>query len=518
MKLYQRKIDSILGQVKLTAVIHFAELKRLNTRTSIAMADSVRSNHIKLLCCLFAAFLQNFSATMVVPILPDWLDWCDDVIKNATKESEILRSTSNSTSNLLLSKSCSESEFNSLAPVLYALASLAELIIGLMFSSFSDYFHAEFLGFFGLVLAPISLIPFAFGHGYAMYFVTETTSALCTIVAEVVYLVQVDSIFRTTDKGHSIYTGLYTFITDTDIFGPAFSGMASYYFGQRVPFLSLAGISVAVLILYITLGVRCHIELTNTPNDITNQQFFHQETERNNNSEANIQQQSDPLSYKTLLADPQILYLSWLLFCTGTSQPMLATTISLWMMSTFDANEAIVGISYLPGLVTCAIAMFPVNKVMSMWSDKQWILVTFLVLLNGLSLVLIPFSTSIYIFIITFTITITSSVTSRYVLFPLIGTKIEEIYGVRDSSTIRGWEYMVVQLPSVIGPLLSTLFEFWGMKIITVLGVIQVCCSLPLYNLKPSPDTESAKYEIIPNYCNESVVSTEVVEITSCCK
>ena len=131
-------------------------------------------------------------------------------------------------------------------------------------------------------------------------------------------------------------------------------------------------------------------------------------------------------------------------------------------MSTFNANEATVSILHLPGFVTCFIAMFLVNKIMSIWPDKQWILATSLILLNGLTLVLIPFSPSIYTFICIFTINITSSVTSRYVLFPLIGEKVEEIYGVCDSSTIRGWEYMVVQLPCVIGPLLSTLFFVLG--------------------------------------------------------
>ena len=346
----------------------------------------------------------------------------------------------------------------------------------------------------------MSFLPYTFGHGYAMYLVTEISSSICAVVTEMAYLVQVDSLFTEQRKIHSRLKGLYTLILDFDMFGPAISGIMYYEFGQKLPFLCLTVIGIFATIIYMAFGSGCPGKIVNQPEDSVEQSALQQQT-------------NDTTSYKKLATDSSILFLSFIIILIGLPKTMMTTTISVWIMSIFDGNAATVGLSYLPGFFVCLVMICLTDKTVTKWPDTQLILLISFALLDGLSIIILPFLRSIYAFVVTLTIMLSSSTTLRYILFPQIGIKAEKFYGIRDSGHLRGWEYIIGEMPFIIGPLLSTLFECWGLKIIVGIGAIHICILPLIYFQNPFGQESKLKreYMINPTY---SVITTKPVQIT----
>ena len=269
-------------------------LRRTAKNKNKRMAGQSSSSHVKIICSFVGAVLLNFSATMIVPILPLWLDWCD-YLNNFTLSNESPEHSSSE------EQQCSESDYESTAAFLDSFASSVEIGFGPIISAFSVYLQPEFLGFIGLLLSPVYLFPYAFGHGYIMYAVIQVSAVFYSAIAEVAYLVQLDSVYETNTKTHLVYRGLFTLLIDIDIFGPTYSGILYHYFGKKVAFLSLLVVIVPTLVVYMVFGVGCkfNIRATRSP-QIKSQSVI-----------------SDDTSYKTLLADQQVLCISCLIILAG---------------------------------------------------------------------------------------------------------------------------------------------------------------------------------------------------------
>ena len=101
-------------------------------------------------------------------------------------------------------------------------------------------------------------------------------------------------------------------------------------------------------------------------------------------------------------------------------------------------------------------------------------------------------------------------------MFPLIGISVQERYGVSNSTTPCGWEYIVGSVPYVIGPLIATLFQYFGITIVTVVGIFHIAMSPLNCRLKVSRENQDKKYAIVPISSDTPLLSVhmQMIQLT----
>ena len=415
---------------------------------------------LKAICALLSAILEVLPLTMQVPLIPEMLGWCDHEVSakkySYTFERKCNTTCENSSQNIgnFFNCSSSSSVYNPLVGIILPSSIVVALILGPPMSAIGNRVNPELLVFLGMIFSPIVTVPMAYGTGYIGLFLTRSLAGVYAMLTEVAYLSLIADVFVDDESLRMTFLGLFTFVYDLDISGPLYAGTLYSYTNQATPFLTLGSLSLILAFIYSTLILRCQLTCKREAPLLA------------------VENKADNLTYVTFVKDGYMMITSITVILGGLPKSMLAPVISVWMMNEFQASELHVGIVFLPGLVGMVICTVLANYLASKWQSHRWLFAVICLFIDSLSLIAFAFSANLIMLAFILGVQICMSVSLRFLIFPYLNLIAESRYGVRNSSTLTGFSYLVGLSSYIIGPLISSyLYPVIGMHVLTAIGV-----------------------------------------------
>ncbi|XP_078284842.1 chromaffin granule amine transporter [Rhinoraja longicauda] len=315
--------------------------------------------------------------------------------------------------------------------------------------------------FAGLLIIFVSTIMYAFSNTYIQLFVARALQGIGSSCSSVAGLGMLASNYTDDDeRGKAIGIALGGVALGV-LIGAPFGSVMYEFAGKSSPFLTLAALA------FLNGGLQLWILRPTKPSP----------------------ESQKGTSLFTLLRDPYILIATGCLCFANTGIAMLEQALPLWMMKTMCSPKLHLGLAFLPS----AIAYLLGTNVFAILANKmgRWLCSLIGMVLLGISLILIPFATSIFMLIAPgfgagFAIGMVD-VSMVPIMGYLVDIRHVSVYGtvfaIADVALCVGFAIG----PSIGGVIVKAIGFHWLMFII---GAINVCYSPLCISLRNPPVNE----------------------------
>lgn len=358
------------------------------------------SRKLVLLVVFIALFFDNMLMTTVVPIIPEYLFELD----HPNETAEVLSILKANNPFLLQNQSLNPNNFDvedmmimlTTTPITQSTNKHKYLTveerkwknvqmnklntkIGLMFASkpLVQLIANPFIGpltnrvgyslpmFAGFVIMFISTIIFAFGNSYILLFCARAFQGVGSACSSVAGLGMLAERYPDdSERGNAMGIALGGLAMGV-LIGPPFGGVVYEFFGKEAPFIILASLGLLdglLQLLILQPGVQ--------------------------------KSQEEGASLKELVHDPYILIAAGAITFANMGIAMMEPSLPIWMINTMNSENWQLGAAFLPASISYLIGTNLFGRI----SHKigRWLCCMIGLVVIGVSLILIPFATSIY--------------------------------------------------------------------------------------------------------------------------
>ena len=321
--------------------------------------DPTTQRRFVLVIVCVALLLDNMLYMVIVPIIPDYLRsigaW--DSVKATYPPND---NTTNSTAEPTIEYKNEDVAIG----VLFASKAIVQLLVSPFSGTLIDKIGYDIPLMIGLSVMFLATTLFAFGQTYGMLFLARSMQGVGSAFADTSGLGMIADRFQA-DEGRSQALGIaLAFISFGCLVAPPFGGVLYEFVGKKMPFMTLAIISLAdgFLLLFVIKpyeGRRWQMP------------------------------KGTPI-YKLIL-DPYIAVAAGALSMANVSLAFLEPTIAIWMEDTMAAVSWQTGIIWLPAFFPHVVGVVITVKLAKRYPEYQWIMAAIGLVLIGAFTIIVPF-------------------------------------------------------------------------------------------------------------------------------
>ncbi|GIY80175.1 vesicular acetylcholine transporter [Caerostris darwini] len=343
--------------------------------------ESQRKMVLVIVCV--ALLLDNMLYMVIVPIIPDYLRYIGAWKMHTEKggmvwdNSSALPGSNASYWRRTKDRIVYEGE-DSAVGVLFASKAIVQLFINPFSGAIIDRIGYDTPMMIGLTIMFISTAMFACGQSYGVLFFARSLQGVGSAFADTGGLAMIADRF-TEEEARSKAIGIaQAFISFGSLVAPPFGGLLYEFAGKEVPFIVLSMVSLldGFALLFVMRPVK--------------EAMKQQGVERPNGT---------PI-YR-LFIDKYIFVCAGTLVMANVSLAFLEPTITLWMENTMDnVDEWQMGLIWLPAFIPHVFGVYTTVKLCKKYPKYQWLLAATGLALEGISSIIVPFSTNFWVLMI----------------------------------------------------------------------------------------------------------------------
>ncbi|TWW77933.1 synaptic vesicular amine transporter [Takifugu flavidus] len=469
------------------------------------LREERQSRKLILFIVFVALLLDNMLLTVVVPIIPSYLYSLDQskvlVLKNSTESQEASsgafqtivslydhtvktvgsNATSRPTELVPARLPGTELPGNATCPESTSMLTNENVKVGMMFASKAtvQLITNPFIGpltnrvgyqlpiFAGFCIMFASTILFAFSSSYALLFVARSLQGVGSSCSSVAGMGMLASVYTDDEeRGHAIGIALGGLALGV-LVGPPFGSVMYEYVGKTAPFLILAFLALFDGALQLLVLQPTKVE----------------------------PESQKGTSLLTLLKDPYILIAAGAICFGNMAIAMMEPTLPIWMMETMCAEKWQLGVAFLPASLSYLIGTYIIGKLAH--RIGRWLCALVGMTLVGISVICVPFATSIYGLILPnfgvgFAIGMVDSS-----MMPIMGYLVDlrhvsvygSVYAIADVAFCMGFAFG----PSIGGSIAENIGFPWVMAIIGIMDILFA----PLCIFLRNPPAQEEKVAIL---------------------
>ncbi|KAL5235315.1 hypothetical protein ACI65C_002725 [Semiaphis heraclei] len=324
--------------------------------------EPVIQRRLILVIVSIALLLDNMLYMVIVPIIPDYLRYVDSF-------SEIPAAV-NFTDDPITPPSHHGQD--SATGVLFASKAIVQLMVNPFSGALIDRIGYDIPMMIGLSIMFLSTSIFACGRSYSVLFIARSLQGVGSAFADTSGLAMIADRFTEENERAQALGIALAFISFGCLVAPPFGGALYQFAGKEIPFLILAFVCLVdgLMLLLVMKPIKQQLK------------------------EQKHLKKVPTIPIWKLFMDPYIAVCSGALMMSNVALAFLEPTISLWMEDHITHDNWKMGMIWLPAFFPHVFGVILTVKLSKLFPNYQWLMVAVGLSLEGLSCLIIPFSTS----------------------------------------------------------------------------------------------------------------------------
>lgn len=333
-----------------------------------------QQRRIVLVIVCIALLLDNMLYMVIVPIIPDYLRdigvWDTYTIGGQIQ----YRNESDRLIPMRIGGRVVYEGEESAVGMLFASKAIVQLFINPFSGHIIDRIGYDLPMMIGLSIMFFSTAIFAIGKSYTVLFFARSLQGVGSAFADTSGLAMIADRFNDNENERQRSLGIaLAFISFGSLVAPPFGGLLYEFCGKELPFilLSLVCLADGILLLFVMQPVKQKAKESGI-----------------------VRPEGTPIH--VLLKDPFIAVCAGALIMANVSLAFLEPTISIWMQDHMEVDEWQIGMIWLPAFFPHVLGVWTTVKFAKKYPNYQWAIAGIGLGMEGLSCLLVPFSTSFW--------------------------------------------------------------------------------------------------------------------------
>lgn len=325
--------------------------------------EPVIQRRLILVIVSIALLLDNMLYMVIVPIIPDYLryvgSWGDVAAGVNFTEDPANRPPEHHGQ-------------DSATGVLFASKAIVQLMVNPFSGALIDRIGYDIPMMIGLSIMFLSTSIFACGRSYSVLFIARSLQGVGSAFADTSGLAMIADRFTEENERAQALGIALAFISFGCLVAPPFGGALYQFAGKEIPFLILAFVCLVdgLMLLLVMKPIKQQLK------------------------EQKHLKKVPTIPIWKLFMDPYIAVCSGALMMSNVALAFLEPTISLWMEDHITHDNWKMGMIWLPAFFPHVFGVILTVKLSKLFPNYQWLMVAVGLSLEGLSCLIIPFSTS----------------------------------------------------------------------------------------------------------------------------
>lgn len=326
--------------------------------------EPVIQRRLILVIVSIALLLDNMLYMVIVPIIPDYLRYVDSW-------GDEMPATVNFTDDDPVGEVDHHGQ-DSATGVLFASKAIVQLMVNPFSGALIDRIGYDIPMMIGLSIMFLSTSIFACGRSYSVLFVARSLQGVGSAFADTSGLAMIADRFTEENERAQALGIALAFISFGCLVAPPFGGALYQFAGKEIPFLILALVCLfdGLMLLLVMKPIKQQLK------------------------EQKHLKKVPTIPIWKLFMDPYIAVCSGALMMSNVALAFLEPTISLWMEDHITHDNWKMGMIWLPAFFPHVFGVVLTVKLSKLYPNYQWLMVAVGLSLEGLSCLIIPFSTS----------------------------------------------------------------------------------------------------------------------------
>lgn len=323
--------------------------------------EPVIQRRLILVIVSIALLLDNMLYMVIVPIIPDYLRYVDSWGEIPTG----VNFTDDPTPPAHHGQ-------DSATGVLFASKAIVQLMVNPFSGALIDRIGYDIPMMIGLSIMFLSTSIFACGRSYSVLFIARSLQGVGSAFADTSGLAMIADRFTEENERAQALGIALAFISFGCLVAPPFGGALYQFAGKEIPFLILAFVCLVdgLMLLLVMKPIKQQLK------------------------EQKHLKKVPTIPIWKLFMDPYIAVCSGALMMSNVALAFLEPTISLWMEDHITHDNWKMGMIWLPAFFPHVFGVILTVKLSKLYPNYQWLMVAIGLSLEGLSCLIIPFSTS----------------------------------------------------------------------------------------------------------------------------
>lgn len=324
--------------------------------------EPVIQRRLILVIVSIALLLDNMLYMVIVPIIPDYLRYVDswgDIPSGVNFTDEPVKETDHHGQ-------------DSATGVLFASKAIVQLMVNPFSGALIDRIGYDIPMMIGLSIMFLSTSIFACGRSYSVLFIARSLQGVGSAFADTSGLAMIADRFTEENERAQALGIALAFISFGCLVAPPFGGALYQFAGKEIPFLILAFVCLVdgLMLLLVMKPIKQQLK------------------------EQKHLKKVPTIPIWKLFMDPYIAVCSGALMMSNVALAFLEPTISLWMEDHITHDNWKMGMIWLPAFFPHVFGVILTVKLSKLFPNYQWLMVAVGLSLEGLSCLIIPFSSS----------------------------------------------------------------------------------------------------------------------------
>lgn len=326
--------------------------------------EPVIQRRLILVIVSIALLLDNMLYMVIVPIIPDYLRYVD-----SDSWGEIPAPV-NFTDDPITPPTHHGQD--SATGVLFASKAIVQLMVNPFSGALIDRIGYDIPMMIGLSIMFLSTSIFACGKSYSVLFIARSLQGVGSAFADTSGLAMIADRFTEENERAQALGIALAFISFGCLVAPPFGGALYQFAGKEIPFLILALVCLidGLMLLLVMKPIKQQLK------------------------EQKHLKKVPTIPIWKLFMDPYIAVCAGALMMSNVALAFLEPTISLWMEDHITHDNWKMGMIWLPAFFPHVFGVILTVKLSKLFPNYQWLMVAIGLSLEGLSCLIIPFSTS----------------------------------------------------------------------------------------------------------------------------
>lgn len=336
--------------------------------------EPTQQRRIVLVIVCIALLLDNMLYMVIVPIIPDYLRdigvWTTYTVGARIQ----YRNESDRLIPMRIGGRVVYEGEESAVGMLFASKAIVQLFINPFSGHIIDRIGYDIPMMIGLSIMFFSTAIFAIGKSYSLLFFARSLQGVGSAFADTSGLAMIADRFNDNEQERQRSLGIaLAFISFGSLVAPPFGGLLYEFCGKELPFilLSLVCLADGILLLFVMQPVKQKAKESGV-----------------------VRPEGTPIHI--LLKDPYIACCAGALIMANVSLAFLEPTISIWMQDHMEVDEWQIGMIWLPAFFPHVLGVWTTVKLADKYPNLQWAIAGVGLGMEGLSCLLVPFSTSFW--------------------------------------------------------------------------------------------------------------------------
>lgn len=446
--------------------------------------EPTNQKRIILVIVCIALLLDNMLYMVIVPILPDYLQYIgawDDDEEVVTKATIIAKNQSVAAPTTM--RTMHHPGQDSATGVLFASKAIVQLMVNPFSGALIDRIGYEVPMMIGLTILFFSTSLFACGGSYGLLFFARSLQGAGSAFADTSGLAMIADRYTEENERSKALGIALAFISFGCLVAPPFGGALYQFAGKSVPFLILALVCLidGAMLLLVMRPVKEQIRLSQEAKQPT-------------------------VPIWKLLMDPYIAVCAGALTMANVALAFLEPTISVWMEDNMTHDNWKIGMVWLPAFFPHVFGVILTVKLAKAYPHHQWLMAAIGLTLEGLSCFIIPFSNSYTMLMIPICIICFGIALIDTALLPTLGYIVDVRY-VSVYGSIYAIADISYSMAYAVGPIIAgAIVELIGFTALNILIAFSNLLYAPvlmylrnIYDFKPFENEANILMQDPPN-------------------